>query len=123
MMEEGYNLAIVGSRNLSDWSIFTEGIIQCCENWGSLPSKIVSGGAKGADFMAAKWANENNIDLVEFVPNWRKYGNTAGIIRNQDIIESCDKVLAFPSRTGKGTQNSILRATEAQKQMIVIYID
>jgi len=38
---------------------------------------VVSGGAKGVDFLGARWAIENRVN-VEFYPaNWAKYGKSA----------------------------------------------
>jgi len=44
-------------------------------------------------------------------------------VRNADIVKNCDKVLAFPSRKGKGTQNTIARAEKAGKEVIVVWMD
>ena len=114
---KGYSLAIVGSRTMTDWALFREGIAQCLENFGELPVKVVSGGAKGADRMARVWAKQNEIELVEFLPDWK------GIVRNADIVKASDKVLAFPSKKGRGTQNTIARAQKQNKEVIVLWMD
>ena len=116
--------AIVGSRCLNDWALFEEGIVRCVETWGGhLPSVVVSGGCKGADRMGEKWALENKIVTQIFKPNWKAHGRLAGIVRNADIIDNATHVLAFPSHTGSGTQNSIHRAQKAAKPTIVLWID
>lgn len=73
-------------------------------------SVIVTGAARGADYLAGKWANENNISLVEYPADWRKHGKAAGPIRNQEMLEkeSPNAVLAFPG--GSGTADMIGRA-------------
>jgi len=78
-------LAIVGSRNMTDTKLFREGIIQVLEKYGE-PVEVISGGAPGADSLGAEWARQNNYPLIEYKPNWSKYGKQAGILRNGDIV-------------------------------------
>ena len=68
-----------------------------------------------------RWARDNNIPLEEFIPDWKNKGKAAGVMRNTDIVNACDRVLAFPSRNGKGTQDTIKKASK--KQVITIFID
>ena len=59
-------IAIIGSRNLT---------VNNLEKY--LPqgvTEIVSGGAKGIDSCARNYAQENNIKLTEFLPQYEKYG-------------------------------------------------
>jgi hypothetical protein len=58
-------------------------------------SSVISGGAKGAETLAEKWAKENNIPIILFRPDWKKYGRAAGLRLNENSIESCDYCLAF----------------------------
>ena len=74
---------------------------------------IISGGAQGADTMAAQLAFEYGFRFIEFPANWRKYGKAAGPIRNQQMLdEHPDLVLAFHSdiTKSKGTADMIARA-------------
>lgn len=121
-MEEGYILAIVGSRNLKSKELFQEGIVKAIEQWG-VPSEVVSGGAKGADTMGEKWARDNEIVCTVYKPDWNQHGKKAGILRNIDIINKANKVLAFPSKKGKGTQHSIGLTIKQQKELIKLWID
>lgn len=115
-------LAIVGSRNFTNKKLFGETIIYILQVWG-IPLEVISGGAKGADTLGEKWANENNIPTIIFYPDWEKHGKAAGPIRNKDIISAATHVLAFPSRTGRGTQHSIRLAQEQNKEIHIVWID
>lgn len=101
-------VAVIGSRG------FTNKDLLCRELDLLKPSKIISGGAKGADSLAASYATENNIELLEIKPNW-KIGRHAGLLRNTEIVSSCDFLLAFWDGKSKGTFDSI---TKAQKMHI-----
>lgn len=117
---KSYTLAIVGARSFNDKETFLEGILQVLEKWGR-PSSFVSGGARGADTMGEKWARANNIPVTILKPEWKKYGKSAGIRRNTDIVALCDKVLGFPNKNGRGTQDTIRKAKKSMKECIVIF--
>lgn len=82
--------------------------------------KIVSGGARGADKLGAQFATENNIPLVEFIPDWETFGKSAGYIRNRDIVKNADLVVAFWDGVSKGTKHAIDIAHELKKEVIVV---
>ncbi len=115
------NLAIVGSRELTNYSWFKAHVEAFISEHGK-PDLIVSGGARGADTLARIYAEEKKIPIQEFIPNW-KIGKCAGILRNTDIINASTHVIAFPSKEGRGTQDSIKKATDGGKELKVIYID
>lgn len=87
--------------------------------------EIISGGAIGADSLGAKFADDYGIKKTIFLPDWEKHGKKAGFVRNRDIIENSDFVLAFWSRNkdeGKGTANSLGIARELGKPTLIIYV-
>jgi len=105
-------LAIIGSRNLKieNLSDYIE------EN----VTEIVSGGAKGIDSDAAKYAKENGIPLVEFLPDYARYKRAAPLKRNQEIAEYADEALAFWDGTSKGTLYTIELFKKLGKKVTVI---
>lgn len=115
-------LAIVGSRNFTNRNLFDETIIYILQVWG-VPLEVISGGAKGADTLGEKWANENQIPTIIYRADWKQHGRAAGLIRNKDIISNATHVLAFPSRTGRGTQHSIGLAKKQNKKIHIVWID
>lgn len=89
-------LAIVGSRTCPP--------IDITPFLPFVPDTIVSGGALGADTYAREYAIKNNIPIVEFLPDYKKHGRSAPIIRNIQIVENCDFLLAFWDGTSRGTK-------------------
>ena len=79
---------------------------------------IVAGGANGVDTLAEWWAKRNKIEFVAYPARWDKFGKKAGIIRNHEMIEFCDVLIAFWDGNSKGTLDSILYA----KKLGVPYI-
>ena len=119
-------LAIVGSRNFTDYDNFKLAVIKVLQEWNITLEQIdniVSGGAKGADTLAERFSQEYQIKMVIYRPDWNLYGKRAGILRNTDIVESSTHMIAFPSRSGKGTQDSIRKAKDNKIPVKVLYID
>lgn len=109
-------VAIVGSRSASDYEAWKKLAL------GVLPentSMIVSGGAKGIDAFAARLAEELGLPLLEFKPDYGKYGRGAPLVRNTEIVNAADYVLAFPSGESKGTYDAIRKARKQNKRLRV----
>lgn len=110
-------LAIIGSRTFHDFdkalSVFKESFPK------GLVNEIVSGGAIGADAIGKRIAEHLGLKYTEFLPEWKKYGRSAGIKRNTLIVNAADVVLAFWDGKSRGTQNSI-RTARAQGKRVII---
>ena len=86
--------------------------------------EIVEGGATGIDFLAKSYAISKNIKRKEFPADWDKHGRAAGPIRNKQMAEYSDILIAFryvdnPSR---GTENMIRQAKENNLKIIIVNI-
>ncbi len=71
--------------------------------------EIVSGGARGVDTCARRYAEKAGLKLTEFLPEYEKYGRRAPILRNIKIIDYSDTVLAFWDGKSRGTNFVIKR--------------
>ena len=71
---------------------------------------VVNGGARGADRYATWWADEKDIAVRVYPADWDKYGEGAGPVRNQQMLDSekIELVVAFPG--GKGTADMVRRS-------------
>ncbi len=105
-------IAIIGSRTISIDNIGDYLPKECLE--------IVSGGAKGVDSCAAKYAKENGIILTVFLPQYSKYGKAAPIVRNKQIVDYADKVIAFWDGKSRGTLDVIKYSEKAGKECTLI---
>ena len=88
-------VAVIGSRGLT---------VSDLEKY--LPpetTEIVSGGAVGVDTSAREYAKTHEIKLTEFLPDYQRYGRSAPLWRNIEIIEYADAVLAFWDGKSRGT--------------------
>ena len=77
------------------------------------PSRIIHGGASGADDLAGEYAIEKDLSESMFPARWSDHGAQAGPIRNQRMLDKAkpNLVVAFPG--GKGTEDMVSRARKA----------
>lgn len=73
---------------------------------------IVSGGAKGADKLGEQYAKERGYKLQVYPADWDQYGKAAGPIRNKQMAENADALVAFWDGKSLGTKNMIDEATK-----------
>ena len=68
-------------------------------------TKVIEGGAFGADRIAREWAQKRGVSYIEYRADWKKHGKNAGPIRNREMAEkeNPDVVIACPG--GRGTKN------------------
>ncbi len=73
-------------------------------------SVIIQGATRGADSLAAEWALLRGVPSEAYAADWATLGNSAGPVRNQQMLEmgKPTRVLAFPG--GRGTADMIRRA-------------
>jgi len=112
-------LAIVGSRTFDDYDLLVKEVDKLASK--TKITRIVSGGASGADTLAEHYARTNDISLCVYPADWKKYGKRAGFLRNHKIIEECDICLAFWDGNSKGTKHSIDLARDTHKKTYVVY--
>ena len=69
---------------------------------------VVHGGAKGADSVGGVWAHVNGVFIKKYLPDWDRYGRSAGHRRNADMLKhnpDIELVVAFPG--GEGTAGMV----------------
>ncbi len=114
-------LAIVGGRTFNDYDLLVTWADSVFYMQGTDSKFVVSGGASGADSLAERYANTHIADLIKFPAEWKKYGKSAGFIRNQTIVNNCDMVLAFWDGVSRGTADTIAKAKKAKKPTFIVY--
>lgn len=114
-------VAVIGSRNINDVSLIHEKLDQI-HSLNNI-SVIVSGGAKGVDSIAEKWAVNNKIHSEIYKPDYITYSKTpkiAPLQRNKTIVDNSDIVIAFWDGKSKGSKFTIDYANKQNKQVEII---
>lgn len=125
-MEIPVNIAVIGSRNFDDYE-FVENIVSAviadlAEQTNSDKITIVSGGAKGTDLLAERFAKQHSFPMLIFRPDYKNFGKAAPIRRNREILEHSDMVIAFWDGASKGTRYMIEHAEKLHITTKVISI-
>jgi hypothetical protein len=63
-------------------------------------TEVVCGKAEGADTGGEEWAKKAGVPVKPFPADWDRYYNAAGPIRNGEMANYADALIAFPGHTG-----------------------
>ncbi|MDR2970861.1 MAG: DUF2493 domain-containing protein [Bacteroidales bacterium] len=108
-------IGIVGTRRMNDYKKFRELIEPVLTDIKI--DAIISGGAKGIDSLAKRYANEMNLNYIEFPP-----GKKSPLKRNTKIAFHCDILIALPDSQSTGTYDTIRKTKKINKQVIIIKV-
>ena len=73
-------LIVAGWRDFKDYELLKRTLDNFQQECGNI-TEVVSGTAIGVDKLGEQYANENNIPIKRFVPDWK------GLGRKQDLLE------------------------------------
>lgn len=105
-------VAVIGSRSFRRYDFLEEKL-------STVPfkiTKIISGGAKGADALSIIYAKKHSLEWKEFLPDFKKYKHPYHH-RNRLIAEGCDVLVAFWDGYSTGTKYTIEYARRIGKQV------
>lgn len=106
---------IAGCRDIYDYSIVLEAIKE--SNFSI--TTVISGGANGVDLLGERYAKENTIEVKRFPADWNTYNKAAGPIRNREMANNADALIAIWDGISKGTKDMI---HTAKNNKLTIYI-
>jgi len=111
----GMKVIIAGSRTITDIELVEKAI----EDSPFDITEVVTGCARGVDTLGIKFAWEHMIPKKEFPADWDKYGKAAGFIRNKQMAEYADALIAVWDGKSKGTAHMI---DIAKKEGLEVFI-
>lgn len=109
-------LIIAGGRDFNDEFIIYKIMYGIDLN---IIDEIVCGDARGADSLGAKWAQLKSIPVKHFPAQWDIYGKAAGFIRNAEMGDYGDMLIAFWNGISKGTKHMIQTMKRKKKPYLV----
>lgn len=107
---------IAGSRKINDY----QRVLDAIKNSEFDITEVISGRAKGVDTYGERYSFENKITLKTFPADWKKYGKAAGPIRNGQMAEYGEALIAIWDGESRGTQDMVRQAT---KKGLKIFLD
>lgn len=124
-------VVICGDRDCNDMKV----LLQAIKDADFAITEVVSGTSKGADKLGEEYAKANNLPIKSFPAAWKdldvdgsvvkegqygKYNSRAGFMRDIEMVEYADAVLALqPYGESAGTQITI---REAKKRGLPTFV-
>lgn len=109
---------IAGGRDFTNYAL-VEDAIKCS---AFEITQVVSGKAKGVDTLGEVWALANNIPVEAFPADWSQHGRAAGPIRNREMAEYADALIAIWDGESKGTANMIQQARNKRLNVFIYLV-
>ena len=113
-------LCVAGSRNLTPpdkfVSVFTSALLHVMKGYGLKHVReleIIAGDQRGVDRWVQDFAKRISVEFQEYPADWNSLGHAAGPLRNSEMADVAEYLIAFPG--GKGTINMIGQMKKRQK--------
>jgi len=94
---------IAGSRDLVD----KDTVFSIIDLAPVFITQIISGGARGIDKLGAEFGYHKDIPVITFNADWDTYGKRAGYLRNVDMADNAEALIAIWDGKSKGTKHMI----------------
>ena len=117
-MEDKFRVIIAGGRDFDDFRLLCKVCMHMLQNKTNVV--IVSGTANGADKLGEQFARFMGYPIKQFPANWDEFGKAAGHIRNREMAEYSDALVAFWDGESKGTSGMI---GEAEKRNLKVKVE
>lgn len=107
---------IAGSRSIDSYEL----VWQVCRASGFQIWEIVSGGARGVDRLGERYGKDYGMPVKQFLPDWDKHGKRAGFLRNEEMANYADGLIAIWDGESRGTAHMI-KTMEALGKPVFVY--
>lgn len=118
-MFDQYRVIIAGGRYFSDYELLKEKCDEFLQDETGEEIVIISDHALGADSLDERYAQERGFKIETYPADWKKYGRAAGPIRNEQMANIANALIAFWDGKSKGTKNMINLAKKKGLQVFV----
>jgi len=99
---------IAGSRSINDLSQVEYAVRDFLKKYPTfIITRILSGGARGVDRLGVEWAMRNGRDYSVIPADWKKFGRSAGHVRNLEMSKISDALIAVWDGASHGTLDMI----------------
>lgn len=81
--------------------------------------EVVCGCADGVDAFGEQWAREQRIPVKQFPADWVRNGKRAGILRNCEMAQYADALIAVWDGQSPGTRHMINQMAKLKKKVYI----
>ncbi len=107
---------VAGSRGFDNYNFLAKKLDKILQD---VNPTIICGEARGADTLGKKYAELHSYKVMSFPADWSK-GKGAGYIRNEQMAENADALVAFWDGKSKGTEHMIKTMKSMNKPVRVV---
>ncbi len=116
-----FRVIVAGGRTFEDYDLVKEKCDYFLQDkFKSCKVIIVSGHAPGADTCGEQYAQERGLECELHPANWKRHGRAAGPIRNAEMADCADALIAFQDGQSRGTKSMIDLAVKKGLQVTVV---
>ena len=115
-----YKVIVAGCRDFADYELLKEKCDFYLQNQKPEDIVIVSGHASGADTLGERYAQERGFKLETYPADRKAHGRAAGPIRNAQMADVADALIAFWDGKSRGTKNMIDTANKRGLQVAAV---
>lgn len=109
---------IAGGRNVTE----QRHVNLACTKAPFAITEVVSGCAKGADTLGEVWAIHHKIPIKKFPADWDQHGRRAGVLRNIQMGDYAQALIAVWDGKSKGTKHMIDYMKSINKPVYIQYV-
>lgn len=108
-------VCIAGSRGINDY----DALVKAIDGARFRINLILTGGAKGVDQLATRYARHTRTQYAVFPPMWDELGKKAGFVRSDHMIQVADGLIALWDGHSRGTLGTIRFAVKRNCHIFV----
>ena len=108
-------VAVIGSKSFSRLDLVRQFINQL--PWTDV---VIVGRARGVATAAELAARKRRMVIELIVPDWRRYGRKAAVVRNCEVVENADWIVAFWDGKSREVLRSIELADKLSKPLYLV---
>lgn len=101
-------VCIAGGRDFNDYAQLCDGMNAVKAAHYNQTIEVISGAARGADRLGEKWGADQGLVVRSFPPDYENnHPKQAPFIRNAEMAEEADVLVAFWDGKSRGTRHMI----------------
>jgi hypothetical protein len=112
-------VVICGSRDLQNYQLVEEAVTRS----GFEISTVLSGSSRGVDRLGIAFARNHHHPVQVFMPEWERFGKRAGMVRNREMAQTAEAVIAIWDGQSRGTRNIIELASNRHLPCFVLLVN
>lgn len=114
--EANMKVIIAGSRGIAEYPLVERAVRES----GFQVTEVFSGGARGVDCLGEEWARRNGIPVRRFPADWERDGKRAGFLRNEQMADCAEALIAVWDGRSPGTKHMIEIAKKRGLKMFIL---